>query len=155
MNPIKSLRLNRAWSQEQLAELSSLSVRTIQRIENGERASLETLGAIAAAFEVKVSALMENGATPQGAGEPLEQRIQDARHQVREESRFWRGVMLFIVVNLVLFVINRLTAPQSHWFLWPLLTWGGILALRAIKLFLLRGRLARWEQARLQKILRR
>ncbi|MCW2484245.1 helix-turn-helix transcriptional regulator, partial [Candidatus Symbiopectobacterium sp. NZEC135] len=49
-NPIKTLRLARAWSQEQLAELSSLSVRTVQRIENGERASLDTLGAIAAAF---------------------------------------------------------------------------------------------------------
>lgn len=33
----KSLRLARAWSQEQLAELSGLSVRTVQRIENGDR----------------------------------------------------------------------------------------------------------------------
>ncbi|SQC91675.1 transcriptional regulator, y4mF family [Cedecea neteri] len=49
-NNIKALRLSRAWSQEQLAELSSLSVRTIQRIENGGQASLETMSAIAAAF---------------------------------------------------------------------------------------------------------
>ncbi|EAV0890196.1 XRE family transcriptional regulator, partial [Salmonella enterica] len=30
---VKQLRLERAWSQERLAELSSLSTRTIQRIE--------------------------------------------------------------------------------------------------------------------------
>ncbi len=36
-NKFKSLRLARAWSQEQLAELSGLSVRTVQRIENGDQ----------------------------------------------------------------------------------------------------------------------
>jgi transcriptional regulator with XRE-family HTH domain len=36
-NQVKQLRLQRAWSQEQLAELAGLSVRTIQRIENGDR----------------------------------------------------------------------------------------------------------------------
>ncbi|MFP1747312.1 2TM domain-containing protein [Lonsdalea quercina] len=155
MNPVKLLRLNRAWSQEHLAELSSLSVRTIQRIENGERASLETLGAIAAALEVKVSALMENGITPAGADTSLEQRNQEARNQVREEGRFWRGMILFVLVNLALFIINRFAAPQSHWFLWPLLIWGGILTLRGGKLFLLRRWLTQWERVRLQKILRR
>ena len=32
---IQKLRLQRGWSQEQLAELTGLSVRTIQRIERG------------------------------------------------------------------------------------------------------------------------
>ncbi|MGK2888344.1 MAG: helix-turn-helix domain-containing protein [Candidatus Malihini olakiniferum] len=38
-HPIKTLRLAQAWSQKQLAKLFSLSVRTVQPIENGERAS--------------------------------------------------------------------------------------------------------------------
>ena len=38
---VKQLRLQRAWSQEQLAELAGVSVRTIQRIENGDRPGLE------------------------------------------------------------------------------------------------------------------
>lgn len=46
-NRIRALRLARAWSQEQLAELSSVSVRTIQRIEKGDPPSLETLSALA------------------------------------------------------------------------------------------------------------
>jgi transcriptional regulator with XRE-family HTH domain len=34
---IQKLRLQRGWSQEQLAELSGLSVRTIQRLERGQQ----------------------------------------------------------------------------------------------------------------------
>jgi transcriptional regulator with XRE-family HTH domain len=40
---IQKLRLQRGWSQEQLAELSGLSIRTIQRIERGQTASVESL----------------------------------------------------------------------------------------------------------------
>lgn len=35
--------------------MAGLSVRTIQRIENGERPGLETLSALAAVFEVTVA----------------------------------------------------------------------------------------------------
>ena len=56
---IKELRTARAWSQEQLAQVSDLSVRTIQRIENGEPASFETLKSIASAFDLDVSEVLE------------------------------------------------------------------------------------------------
>lgn len=49
---VHKLRLQRGWSQEQLADLSGLSVRTIQRIERGGGASVESLKALAAVFEV-------------------------------------------------------------------------------------------------------
>jgi transcriptional regulator with XRE-family HTH domain len=52
---IKALRLERAWSQAKLSEISSLSIRTIQRIELDGRCSQETLLAIASAFEVDVT----------------------------------------------------------------------------------------------------
>lgn len=48
---IKLFREVRQWSQEQLAEISGLNVRTIQRIEQGLSASLNTRRAIASAFE--------------------------------------------------------------------------------------------------------
>ena len=47
---VQKLRLQRGWSQEQLAELCALSVRTIQRIERGQTASLKTLNALASVF---------------------------------------------------------------------------------------------------------
>lgn len=54
---IKRWREERQWSQEHLAELAGVGVRTIQRIETGDAASRDTLMALAAAFDVDVSAL--------------------------------------------------------------------------------------------------
>jgi len=54
---LKRLRENRNWSQEQLANMAGLSVRTIQRIERGHKASFESLKSLAAVFEVSVSTL--------------------------------------------------------------------------------------------------
>ena len=44
---IQKLRLQRGWSQQQLAELSGLSSRTIQRIENWLSVSVESLKSLA------------------------------------------------------------------------------------------------------------
>lgn len=49
---IRELRMNKSWSQETLAERSSLSVRTVQRIENGSNASNESLKLIANALDI-------------------------------------------------------------------------------------------------------
>lgn len=56
---IKKMRLERNWSQEQLAEFCGLSVRTIQRVESGSKASIETLMSLASVFEVDISRLTE------------------------------------------------------------------------------------------------
>jgi XRE family transcriptional regulator, regulator of sulfur utilization len=52
---VRKLRLQRGWSQEHLAELVGVSVRTIQRIERGYSPGLETSKALASVFEVDVS----------------------------------------------------------------------------------------------------
>ena len=54
---LKELRISLHLSQEQLAQMSGLNVRTIQRIESGKNASLESLKCLAAALEVDVSTL--------------------------------------------------------------------------------------------------
>ena len=56
---IQKLRLQRGWSQEQLAELAGLSVRTVQRIERGRNPSAESLKAIAAVLDVDFGDLRE------------------------------------------------------------------------------------------------
>ena len=53
---IVELRTQRAWTQEQLAEASGVSSRTIQRLEQGE-SSFHTLQAVARAFEVSIEDL--------------------------------------------------------------------------------------------------
>ena len=54
---LKQLRISRHISQDQLAQMSGLNVRTIQRIESGHNASFESLKCIAAALDVDVSTL--------------------------------------------------------------------------------------------------
>ncbi|NQY14272.1 MAG: helix-turn-helix transcriptional regulator [Henriciella sp.] len=54
---IKRWREERHWSQEHLADLAGIGLRTIQRIENGEKASQDSAKALAAAFDVDATAL--------------------------------------------------------------------------------------------------
>lgn len=56
---VKKLREKRNWSQEQLAIMSGLSTRTIQRIESGNKASIESLKSLASVFEIDISKLKE------------------------------------------------------------------------------------------------
>jgi transcriptional regulator with XRE-family HTH domain len=55
---IRELRLARQWSQDQLATLSGLNLRTIQRLESGAKISSESLRALAAVFEVPAESLL-------------------------------------------------------------------------------------------------
>jgi transcriptional regulator with XRE-family HTH domain len=48
---VKTFRAANGWTQETLAELSRLQTRTIQRVEQGQRSSIDTRRAIAGAFK--------------------------------------------------------------------------------------------------------
>ena len=61
---VKSQRHQRAWSQTQLADVSGLSLRTIQRIEKTGSASLESVKCIASVLEVEVSDLQKIPTSP-------------------------------------------------------------------------------------------
>ena len=56
---IQSRRLEKGWSQEELARHSGLSTRTIQRIEGGQKPGLESLKCLAAVFETSISILLQ------------------------------------------------------------------------------------------------
>lgn len=55
---IRALRIQRGWTQEQLAEIAGVSSRTIQRAETAGCAAFETLRAVAAAFETDFGQLL-------------------------------------------------------------------------------------------------
>jgi len=63
-NRLRELRTARQWSQEQLAKLSGLNLRTIQRLESGAKISTESLRALAAVFEVPAESLLAGEPTP-------------------------------------------------------------------------------------------
>jgi transcriptional regulator with XRE-family HTH domain len=73
---IQQRRLEKAWSQEELARHSGLSTRTIQRIEGGQKAGLESLKCLAAVFETSISELMqEQTMTQQDTATPQKQPL--------------------------------------------------------------------------------
>jgi len=63
---IRQEREERAWSQEHLAGVTGLALRTIQRIESTGSASYESAGAIAAVFDLPVAALRDGELQPAG-----------------------------------------------------------------------------------------
>ncbi|WP_437614953.1 helix-turn-helix domain-containing protein [Erwinia sp. V71] len=152
INQVRKLRLERAWSQEQLAELASLSVRTVQRIENGDKPGLETLSALAAVFDVSVATL--SGELQDGE-EAAEQRITEVRQQLRQEARFYRSLVTAVVVCALLAVINYVASPHNAWSLWVAIIWGTLLVVRGLRMFVLHGAIEQWRNRRLQRLLRK
>ena len=67
---LRELRTQRGWSQEDLADASGVSVRTIQRIEGGRPPGRATARALAAALEVDPGMLTGPGAEPPADGAP-------------------------------------------------------------------------------------
>jgi transcriptional regulator with XRE-family HTH domain len=152
---IQKLRLQRGWSQEQLAELSGLSVRTIQRLERGQTASVESLKALAAGFEIDFSDLKEpemNATMSQNisADEAL------ALAHVRKLKGFYIHFAQYGIIISFLAVVNYFTSPHYFWAAWPALGWGLGVLFHALRVFdqvpFLNGQ---WERQQVEKRLGR
>ncbi len=57
---IRALRIQRGWTQEQLAEIAGVSTRTIQRAETAGCAAFDSLRAVAGAFETDFNQLLKS-----------------------------------------------------------------------------------------------
>lgn len=66
---VKKIRHQRSWSQDQLAVVAGLSLRTVQRVENNAVCSLETKRALASAFELDAHDLDVPETTVKEAGQ--------------------------------------------------------------------------------------
>src|SRR5262245_52885436 len=64
---VTDLRMQHGMTQEKLAAMSKVNIRTIQRAERSEHLQLETVASIAAALKVTVSALTAPGVDDAGS----------------------------------------------------------------------------------------
>ena len=149
-------RTAQGWTQEQLAEHEGLSVRTIQRIERGAPATLETLKCLAAVFETTVSTLVEEQnmtpaqATPAPAIPDL--REKEAIEYVQMLKGLIMHVAIFAVMMPMLVGLNYLVSPGEWWFVYVLVAWIGALALHSVIMFIMYGPLEpEWEQRQFRK----
>ncbi|WP_417512896.1 2TM domain-containing protein [Minwuia sp.] len=147
---VRKLRLDKGWSQETLAEVSGLSVRTVQRVERGGQASLETLNALASVLETDVKTLSgENSMTAEKA---MTDEEADALEYVREIKGFYFHLMSYVFVIALLFFLWLIGDASHPWFFWPAFGWGmGVAAhwiaiTRSVPLF---G--AHWERQQVEK----
>lgn len=147
---VRKHRLKRGWSQEQLAELSGLSIRTIQRIERGHTPSLESQKSLAAVFELSISELQQEHTMNQDT--ELNQAEQTVIDQVRAIKSFYSHLITYLSVIGLLFIINLVTDSSYIWAIWPAMGWGiGIInhGLSAFEVFDLFG--ANWEKRQIEK----
>lgn len=150
---VRKLRLQRGWSQEYLAQASGLSVRTIQRIERGQKAGLESLNALAAVFDVELSQLHEDTEMHE---ENMTWEEQKALEYVRDLKGFYSHLITYTVVVAFLFIVNYLTNPSYIWAWWTLIGWGlGVLShgLSVFETFNLFD--SNWEKKQVEKRLGR
>lgn len=148
---VQKLRLQKGWSQQQLAELSGLSTRTIQRIEAGQTPSIETLKSLASVFEIDFQQLqagvdMEQDNTENAQAEKL------ALMKVRKLKGFYIHLIQYVVIIAGLLVLNLLKSPERFWVVWPALGWGvGVLfhAARTFDWIPFFG--AEWEKRQVEK----
>ena len=131
------MRLERHWSQDQLAEMSGLSIRTIQRIENGENAGLESLKSLAAVFEINIT---DSDKTQE------KEQIRKEEEYIQNVKGFYKLLAIAILSLVVPFVIA--VNDSSHWnvFLWILFSWGVILGIYSLNVFDLFGE--EWKRKR-------
>ncbi len=150
---VRKLRLDRGWSQEVLAEISGVSVRTIQRIERGGNASLETLGALAAAFDVDIATLSQE--TRMYRQRDLSDLEQDALEHVRDIKGFYNHLIVYLISIAAMAGFNLFSGGYL-WFLWPALGWGLGVAAHGLSVFEVFSLFSpNWEKRQVEKRLER
>lgn len=126
---IRKLREERAWSQEHLASVANVSLRTIQRVESEGRASAETRLALAAAFDIDVSQLSNEEADtllPEPSG------CVDSRSGKKISWQQYR-LLRFCLVGFFLLGLDLYQTHSITWSRWPLFFGGLFLGLRYLR----------------------
>ncbi|MDO6425384.1 helix-turn-helix domain-containing protein [Thalassotalea sp. 1_MG-2023] len=147
---VRKLRIQRGWSQDQLVQFSGLSVRTIQRIERGQNAGLESLKSLAAVFEVNIQTLQQEPVM-NADRELSNQEIEIIEH-VKDIKDFYTHLINYAIVVGALFILNFIMSPGYIWAWWVALGWGigvishGLSVFEVVNFFS-----ADWEKKQIEK----
>ena len=163
---IQKFRLQRGWSQQQLADLSGLSVRTIQRLEQGQSASVESLKSLAAVFEIDFSELQRTpmhtidpsaNAALSAASSAQDRNIEEtlALRHVRKLKGFYLHLIKYVIVMTALFAFNLWQGGSPLWAVWPALGWGLGILFHAARVFDAFPFGPSWEKRQVEKRLGR
>lgn len=127
-NKVKSLRMSKGWSQEQLSEFSGLSLRTIQRIENGVTISMDSLNVLAKALDVDQKELViKEDTQPSTPIEVIKKCFLEFANFKGKATRYeywWFLLFMVLVLSIAYLIHERVYQIVSIIFLVPFLAVG-------------------------------
>ena len=149
---VRKLTLQRGWTQEHLAELTALSVRSIQRLERGQTGSLETMNALAAVFEVDRSQFKPgDNAMPDTS--PITADEESAIQYVKGVKEFYSHVFMYLIFVAVFGFFFGFKHPLI---LWGSIGWGIGLVVHGLNVFEVINIFGpNWEKKQIEKRLGR
>jgi len=80
---------------------------------------------------------------------------EEARKRVHELRSFYKDLVFYALINIVLVVINLVTNPDQLWFYWVTIFWGIGILLHSASVFLGKGKFLgkEWEEKKIRKIM--
>lgn len=123
---LKQIRQNKGWTQDHLAQVSGVSVRTIRRLERGGNAGAETLQSLAAAIDCEVADLVQ-------ARAPVAQEDPVYAQHLKGFRADWISAAIAIPALLL---FNCIVTPGQFWMIYVIAGWGLGLAMHAALVFL-------------------
>jgi transcriptional regulator with XRE-family HTH domain len=79
---VRIFRRGKHWTQQHLADTAGVQLRTIQRVEEGSGASLETLGALANAFDVSIDFMQTDFEALQASVQKHDEEMRKTHHMI-------------------------------------------------------------------------
>ncbi len=80
-----------------------------------------------------------------------QERYEAAKKRVDDIKGFYVHILIYLVVNFMLFVINIVTSPGTYWFYWPLIGWGIGIVIHGLSVFVFEGIFGReWEERKIR-----
>ncbi|MCY8233505.1 helix-turn-helix domain-containing protein [Priestia endophytica] len=119
---LKKERINKGWSQEELAQKLFVSRQSVSKWENGQNyPSIEIIIKISDLFKVTIDELLRSDE------ELTEKVIKDSKQLAYPKLKFMFDVLfligvIFWVIKMVIIILNKFTALDftfyNGWFLW-------------------------------------
>ena len=84
-----------------------------------------------------------------------DEKYENAKKRVKELRDFYRNLLTYVGVNVVLIIINLVTSPGTLWFYWVTVFWGLAILLHASKVFILKGKFLgkEWEDRKIKELM--
>lgn len=81
-------------------------------------------------------------------------KYQIAKERVQAIKGFYIHLTVYIAVNLLLFLVDVITSPDTLWFFWPLAGWGIAIVVQAVSVFSSgRGSVTNWEERKIRELM--